>query len=610
VTSTIPIRDGRGSSGDDRPIAVLHRFLDRLRQRHAAVERTGIAPIPAGPVSTPPVTSLTLAGGVVRDLAAGEPATARPRQIAVFGPTQVGKSTVVNLLLGQRVAEVSPLAGFTVHPQGFAVDAGDEGWLTPFFPGRQRCAASELSPDRLDRYTLTPLHPTGGGVGMPSDTVVWDTPDFDSLAAANYRDGVLEVVALADAIVLVLSKEKYSDLAVWQTLGLIEPLGRPLLICLNKVTEETEGPVITSLRERLAERWPRHREVEVVALPLRAGLDGLPEGALPPAVGRLRAGVHRLPMQRDARERTAGAVRLLRRHWREWIAPVTAEHAAHAEWHGRVEAAVQEALVAYRRDYLDHPQRFDTFRRALVEVLYLLELPGLAGAMSRVRHFLTWPARQLFGPGRHHVGRGGADVVAGEEQVLEGVIDRLLISLARTTTRCCDPSLPAVTFWRALSGRLAVAHQDLHDTFMAAVRRHHAAFQSEIQAAAGRVYATLQGRPALLNTLRAMRVTTDAAAIALAVKTAGLGVGDLLVAPAMLSLTSTLAQGALGAYLAQEARELKARQYAAVADGVFGANFRSTLDGLVAQLEGAGLFAIAASELAAAEGALEALARG
>jgi GTPase SAR1 family protein len=612
VTPEMPIYDARRPHDDDHHVAVLYDFLDRVRQRYAALQVGDAQVISATPAASFPAASLLLARAALRDLAAARRVAERPRQVAVLGPTQVGKSTVVNLLLAQRVAEVSPLAGFTVHPQGFAVDGGDTGWLAPFFPGWQRCPAADLSRDRLDCYGFTSLSGTGAASHPPSGTVVWDTPDFDSLAATSYRTGVLEVVALADALVLVLSKEKYSDLAVWQTLGLIEPLGRPLLICLNKVTSETERVVVASLRARLAERWLRHRDVEIVVLPVAVGLDGLPEERLPQAVARLRAAVDGLPVQRDTHARRAGVAALSRRHWDDWTAPIAAEHAAHGEWRGQVEAAVQEALAAYRRDYLDHPQRFDTFRRALVEVLYLLELPGVAGAVSRVRHLLTWPARQLFAPGRRRAGWPGGAAEAGtsEEQVLEAVIDRLLTTLARETARRCDPSLPAMAFWRAVSRRLAEGQQELHDAFMTAVKQHHAAFQPEIQAAGGRVYAALQGRPGLLNTLRAMRVTTDAAAIAIAVKTAGLGIGDLLVTPAMLSLTSSLTEGALGAYLAQEARALKARQYAAVEEAVFRGAVRPTLDRLVTRLDGAGLFAITVDELAVAEQSLEALDHG
>ena len=42
-----------------------------------------------------------------------------PLQIAVIGPTQAGKSSVTNLLLNDTQAGVSPLAGYTVHAQGF-----------------------------------------------------------------------------------------------------------------------------------------------------------------------------------------------------------------------------------------------------------------------------------------------------------------------------------------------------------------------------------------------------------------------------------------------------------------------------------------------------------
>ena len=75
-----------------------------------------------------------------------------------------------------------------------------------------------------------------------SPAVFWDTPDFDSLAAAEYRRGVLETAALADLYLLVLSKEKYSDLSVWNMLKLLSPLGRPLIICLNKSTPMRRTP--------------------------------------------------------------------------------------------------------------------------------------------------------------------------------------------------------------------------------------------------------------------------------------------------------------------------------------------------------------------------------
>ncbi|MDD2659764.1 MAG: 50S ribosome-binding GTPase, partial [Methylococcales bacterium] len=43
----------------------------------------------------------------------------QPLQMTILGPTQAGKSSLVNVLLNSDVAGVSPLAGYTVHPQGF-----------------------------------------------------------------------------------------------------------------------------------------------------------------------------------------------------------------------------------------------------------------------------------------------------------------------------------------------------------------------------------------------------------------------------------------------------------------------------------------------------------
>jgi hypothetical protein len=582
VTSPSSDYDYGTGRWDERPVEILHRFISRLRQRYVAVAagRAGEGTLAAA------IPSLTLAEAVVRDLVPRRPAD-RPRQVAVLGPTQVGKSTVVNLLLGERAAEVSPLAGFTVHPQGFAVGVGDEEWLAPFFPDWQRCAVGELARDVVEQYSFTHLAPAGGAPPLPQGTVVWDTPDFDSLAAGRYRHGVLETVALADAVVLVVSKEKYSDLAVWEMVHLIEPLGRPLLVCLNKVGGGAEAAITASLRRRLAEHGPAG-QVEVVTLPQQAGLDGLSEAAMPPAVGRLREAARALAEGAGGADRRVGAVRLLKRHWAEWMAPLVAEDHARGDWYRASTAAVVEALATYRRNYLDHPQRFDAFRRAVVELLYLLELPGMASTLGRVRRLLTWPARQLFAGWRG--GRQGGE--ASEVQVLEEMAGQLLATLEREVARRCDPSVPAAPFWRALSGRLAAETDGLRAAISAAARRHHEAFTPEIRQAAGQLYAVLQQRSALLNTLRAARVTTDAAAIAIAVKTAGLGVSDLLVAPAMLSLTSSLTEGALGGYMATVARELKERQAAVMEEIVFRGVIRPAIERLTEDLVGEGLFAM------------------
>ena len=55
-------------------------------------------------------------------------------------------------------------------------------------------------------------------------------------------------------------------------------------------------------------------------------------------------------------------------------------------------------------------------------------------------------------------------------------------------------------------------------------------------------------------------MTTDAAGVALAVKSGGLAPADLVLAPAMLSVTTLLTESALGRYLDTVKRELQAEQ--------------------------------------------------
>jgi len=550
----------------------------------------------------------------------------RPPQLAVLGPTQTGKSTIVNLILGTHVAEVSPLAGFTIHPQGFSsvVDKPDEHWVSHLFPGWQRCDADQLSRDehRLDRYALAPLpEEAAPPAGLPP-CVVWDTPDFDSLAAQMYQRGVLEVAALADAHLFVLSKEKYSDLSVWRMLELLSPLGRPLIICLNKLTPDAAEPIVASLRQRLTAVQGRVADSPVVTFGYQPGLDAPQSGQ---ASADTQSGRYsELPAVADLRERIVGRLKLaestdravglrafVRQHWSDWTEPVEIELAALRQWEELVATALDEAAEAYRRDFLEHPQRFDTFRRATVELLHLLELPGFANVLSHVRHVLSWPARRLFAARQAWVLRrrkqaGLPHGLGSEEVVLFELIEKLLTSLERDAARRCDPATPGHAVWQAIAQRLERQSADLRQSFESAARAQREDFAPVIHATATRLYDTLQRRPALLNTLRAARATTDLAAVAIAIKTGGLGINDLLFAPAMFALASMLTEGALGSYMSHIANDLKKQQMEHVRSRLLRGVFAEELRNVTAELKDAELFGISAEQLHAAAAALDA----
>ena len=621
----------------DEPAAIVRSFIGTLAERFRAM-RTASSDAGA---TDQLLTELLLADAALR-YSSGN----RPLQLAVLGPTQTGKSTIVNLILGTHVAEVSPLAGFTIHPQGFWSGAGeqDEGWVAGLFPGWQRCEAAQLSrdADQLDRYVLRP--PDEGASppqGLPP-CVVWDTPDFDSLAAQSYQRGVLEVAALADAQVFVLSKEKYSDLSVWRMLQLLSPLGRPLIICLNKLTPDAAEPIVASLRRQLDEVGGHVGDSPVVTFGYQPGLDA-PAGSATPAdagpgrcksvgpvsnrsspagagpgrytelsaVVELRERIAGQLTEARSRERAAGVRLFVRRHWSEWTAPVEVELAALRQWQERVAAALDEAAESYRRDFLDHPQRFDTFRRATVELLHLLELPGFGGVLSQVRHVLSWPARRLFAARQAWALRrrkqGGVPRGLGsEEVVLYELIEKLLTTLERDAARRCDPTAPGHAVWRAIAEHLEQQSARLRESFECAARAQREDFAPVIHTTANKLYEALQKRPRMLNTLRAARVTTDVAGIAIAIKSGGLVISDLLFAPAMFGLTSMLTEGALGSYMSHIANDLKQQQLEHVRTRLLEGVFATELQDVTADLKGGDLFGVSDEQLQAAAEALAA----
>lgn len=540
--------------------------------------------------NTAQVTSLALASATLRDLESLQQTPDRPVQIGVLGPTQAGKSTVVNLLLGSKAAKVSPLAGYTVRPEGFGVQLAneDDAWLHELLPGEPG-SADTWHFERLDD-------------GAFANTIIWDTPDFDSLAAHSYQHGVLNVAAMADVVLLVVSKEKYADLSVWNTLKLIAPLDRPLLVCLNKITPDAQAAVEQSLRERLAD----YPEAQISILPQHPGLDDMKVNEQPGEVAALRSKLEAALTEGHRNQRTNGLYRLLQEHWPSWVSPLEAEHLLDDDWQGMVGSGSEQALNTYQQDYLEHADRYETFRRAIAQLLTLLELPGLAGPMGTLRSALTWPARKLTAAyRRQQSGFKQEPDMDGESAALVAVLEQMLRGLQRDLLQRSESGNRPV--FNALGQRLAEQHDELTREFRDAVRRYHEDFQPEIDRTANELYENLQQKPAALNSLRAVRGLTDATGIAFAIKTGGVGVSDLLFAPAMLSLTSTLTEGALGSYMTRVADELKSRQLTAVKEQILEQVVTPRLLALMRDLQGPEIFGIDRQQLQTAESAMEAL---
>ena len=578
------------------------RFLADLHAGYRAPAQAADATLPPPTISRR-LVELQLAEAAAR-YAAPDRRSARPPQVAVIGPTQAGKSTVVNLLLGREAAQVSPLAGYTVRAHGFHVAAGrsDERWVAELFPGWRRLSDVPPTREEFQAFGFTTLAP-GSGAARPAvdarraaasqdapplpECTVWDTPDFDSLSSHAYRRGVLEVIGLADAILLVVSREKYADLSVWSLLRLIAPLDRPLAVCFNKLTPDTRAPLVAALRARLAELGGAARDAPVLPLDLAPGLS-LTALRDAPQVVALRSQVLSLAQRAAGIDRTRATRAFIERHWSDWTAPIEAESDAHRQWHAAVDAALDEMRLAYRRDFLDHPQRYDSFRRVTIELLRLLELPGIAAGVHRVREVITWPARKLLALGQGWFRRtpGSADAGGGEERVLLEMVDRLLLRLERQAAGQLEADAAGRGVWLAVSTRLREHGAALRQRLSDATRRHCDEVAAEIRVVADRLYETLQQRPALLNSLRAVRATADGVALIVAIKTGGIAPHDLIFAPAMLAVSSMLTEGALGGYMHHAAEELKHKQMRNVSESLLGGVFTPALYELSASASG------------------------
>lgn len=477
-----------------------------------------------------------------------------PAQIAVIGPTQSGKSSLVNLLLGEDKARVSPLAGYTVHPQGFPLNTGalDWGWLETYFRDYRRCRIDELPSGHYEFFSLDePINRTSHRLPR---CIIWDTPDFDSVDATDYRTAVLRTAALADVILLVVSKDKYADQSVWDAMSLVAPLHQPTVICLNKLNASSKDTLVRSLREK----WRSARKDDPPQTAVLPWFEE-PQSAFADVDGATLLGLLAdACSQVDRRDAENRAVELVLAHWQDWLAPTRQELSARADWESTVDSAINEALTIYRRDYLDHPHHFETFQRALAELLTLLEIPGLAGGMVMARNLITWPIRQLARFGNSIRGKEG---LGQETVVLNRTVEHMFIHLSQTLLDRGGADAYIVGYWRELGLLLRDESKKGALARASAIARHVEDFRPEIERTAHQLHEKLKEHPAMLNTLRATRVTADATALGLALHTGGIGVEDFVIAPAILSVTTLLTESALGHFLHRAEAELKERQY-------------------------------------------------
>ncbi len=534
-----------------------------------------------------------------------------PLQIVILGPTQAGKSTLINFLTDSKSAGTSALAGFTVHAHAFTtgVKPDDTDWADILFEGFQRVSKDELNSSDYHQYTIESCE--GNKLKKIAPCVLWDTPDFDSVHSKGYHSAVIRTLGLADILLLILSGEKYADKSVWRLLELALPLKKPLMVCINKIDSSSEQTILSSFVNRYSEFGEDILTPTLLGLPFVKGLHA-GESQLPAKNRKVILGeLMNLAKGLDRKQQKAHTYSFIKKHWNPWTDAVTAEHSALLTWKNMINAAVLNAKKHYQRDYLNHPEKYDTFKQTLAQLLILLEIPAIAEPLVKVRQVVTWPMRRLFNYGKRYTSWKSSEEAtktraAMEQTVLNNICDGVLISLISQLNEQEASNTELSPWWQALSQQLFESKKDISTEFVSEMISYQEEFKVEIELAAQELYKNLENQPVTLNSLRAIRASAEATAVVLTVKSGGLSVNDIILAPAMLSITSMLTESAMGSYLDRIKAKLLRQQLDSVDKKLFAGYLHSSLLSLVQNRSSKDL-AISQEELSAAEGTLRSL---
>jgi hypothetical protein len=559
------------------PIAACGR-LASIFERAVALEEVGR--LATDDSVHAPIVPFVIAQLRMRVIPALSPQWANdPVHVVLFGGTNSGKSTVLNILLGRDAAAMAVRARFSQHPEAYRSETLGDGWLEAF-PSRflgyahyRNERPPRQSDDELRASGYQPRLAIFNLNGVPGDlplgataAVLWDGPDYSTEEAQTYMATVLDLAALADLIVVTVTDESYADARGHALLRMLSDSGVALHVAANKLPESPAllDDITTTLAASGRVQGPIHRLPAVSgATPserLRS-LRGTPESsAFREAIALETAQGLALKVQG-----VRGALALIERHWQSVLQPLEEELTLAGRWAGVVDRITRErVLEPYRREYLDGA-RFGEFNRTLVAVLQLLQVPFIGPLVELLGKVVRAPFRLAIAVFRRLSGqRGRASGPPPEHEVLTETVDNWLVALkAEAQALASEAPNPA---WLELVGRLDGGdfRARIMGQFDEAFARYRKDIDEVIRQRAARIYEKLREDPRRLNVLRGANLLGNAATVAIVVKSGGFDWSDAVAGPVVAGFWQSLLEWGLGRHLETHRAGLKQDQFRAL----------------------------------------------
>jgi len=500
-----------------------------------------------------------------------------PVHVALFGATNTGKSTIVNLLLGRAAAGMGVRARLSQHPEAFYPAAVSDRWLegSPTrFQGYRRYRdvhPPRQSDDELQRTGYRPALAVLELNRLPSPRlattvlshgILWDAPDFSTEQAGSYLDTVLDLLSLADLVVMSVTDESYADHRGIALLKMVGESSVPMVVVANKLSEnptlledisrtlgtagQTAAPVLrlpetpgTSTADRL-DQLLRSDDARALREKVRSVVE------LGPALKR---------------QSLAGAVAFLERHLNGFLSPMAEELKSYSQWETLVRRLTRDVIVApYQRDYLDGV-RYQELNRTLLHLMELLQVPGIGPLLDLTGRVVRIPWRLA--------GRGVARLLGGpstatKRQPEKGLLMEAIpswVSAIKAEVQVLARAEPC-SVWSEIVAAFDQERfrADLTGRFERAFEAYQTRMESEVKRRAEALYERLRQSPGRLTTLRGANLMISATSVAVAVKTAGLDWSDAVLGPAVAGVWQNLLEWGLGRYLETLREELKAIQ--------------------------------------------------